>query len=296
MAEMDTTFRLDKHLVRRSFDRAAPHYDDVAVLQREVGSRLLERLDLIRLHPTLICDVGCGTGVAARELMRRYRRARMIALDPAPGMLRIASRRAPILRKIWAVCADGDSLPLADASCDLLFSNLSLEWCQDLDRTFSELFRVLRPGGLLMFSMFGPDTLRELRVSWRQADGYSHVNAFFDMHDVGDAMVRAGLGDPVLDVEHFTLTYSDVAGLMRDLKSLGTVNATAGRPMGLTGKGRMRAVNEAYEGFRIDGVLPATYEVVYGHAWRVEGQPRAQRADGSTVVPVSAIRRTGQRS
>lgn len=290
MTVFDASLRLDKRLVRRSFDRAAPYCDEAAVLQREVGARLLERLDLIRSSPSLVCDLGCGTGATTRELMRRYRRARFIGVDLAPEMLKIARRRMPLLRKLWAVSADAEALPLVDSSCDLIFSNLSLQWCQDLERVFGETWRVLRPGGLLMFSTFGPDTLRELRASWAKADSYNHINAFFDMHDVGDAMLRAGLSDPVLDVERFTMTYRDVITLMKDLKTLGAINVTGGRAMGLTGKGRLRAVVDAYEQFRVDDILPATYEVVYGHAWRVEDGRQARLADGAVGIPLSEIR------
>ena len=150
---------------------------------------------------------------------------------------------------------------------DLLFSNLALQWCLDLDQTFNEFRRVLKPGGLLMFTTFGPDTLRELRSCWSQVDGYTHVNNFFDMHDVGDALVRNSFAEPVMDMELLTMTYKDVPSLMRDLKTIGAHNVTQGRSRKLTGKGRLQRVNAAYEQYRSDGVLPVSYEVVYGHAW-----------------------------
>lgn len=288
--DKERPFRLDKRRVQESFDRAAAGYDEAAVLQREVGNRMLERLEWVRLKPETVLDVGCGTGVSTAALIKKYPKARVIGLDLAPAMLAIARRRAPWLRKPHCLCADAEALPLADASCDLLFSNLTLQWCEDPHRAFREFQRVLRPGGLLMFSTFGPDTLIELRQSWAAADRYNHVNAFFDMHDIGDALLRVGLVDPVVDMERFTLTYRDVGALMQDLKVLGAHNVTSGRSRGLTGKGRLRIVRDTYERFRYDGLLPATYEVVYGHGWAPERALSHPRDDGAAVFPLSRLR------
>ena len=284
-------FHLDKGLIRKSFDQAAARYDEVAVLQREVGRRMLERLDLVRMVPEVILDVGCATGFITIQLLKKYRKARVIALDIAPNMLAIARRRSLWFRKLRCVCGDAEFLPLADACCDLLFSNLTLQWCGDLDQVFREFRRILKPGGLLMFSTLGPDTLKELRQSWLAVDGYHHVNAFVDMHDIGDALVRVHLADPVMDVELITLTYQDVFALMRDLKTLGAHNVSAGRARGLTGRGRLQAMCAAYERFRRDGLLPATYEVVYGHAWAPQRSASGQRSAGVAVFPISQLRR-----
>ncbi len=278
---------LDKREARRAFARAAHRYDEVAVLQREIGQRMLERLDLVHLTPEWILDVGSGTGVATAALSKRYRRARVIALDFALPMLHATRRRGPWLRKPRCICADAEHLPLADMSVDLIYSNATLQWCNDLEHTFREFLRVLRPGGLLMFSTFGPDTLKELRASWSQADAFAHVSPFLDMHDIGDALVRAHWAEPVMDVDRITLTYQDVHTLMRDLKVLGAHNVLAQRHRGLTGKGRLRRMQQAYEAFRQDGRLPASYEVIYGHAWAP-----AQRPIGDAVgIPVSQIGR-----
>ncbi len=291
----DEVFALDKRRVRAAFDAAAARYDEVAALQREVGARLLERLELIRLEPAVVVDLGCGTGLATRALMDRYTRARVHGLDLAPAMLAAARKRAPWLRKLQVICADIEALPLADASVDLLFSNLCFQWAGDLERLFAECRRVLKPGGLLLFSTLGPDTLRELRQAWRAVDGYNHVNAFIDMHDVGDALVRARLADPVMDVERLTLTYREVDALMRELKALGAHNVSAGRARGLTGKGRLRALRAAYEGFRRDGVLPASYEVVYGHAWAPlpgERKPHGPHGEpGIATFPLAGLKK-----
>jgi malonyl-CoA O-methyltransferase len=278
---------IDKRHARRSFDRAAVGYDEVAVLQREIGERMLERLDYVRLAPTTVLDLGCGTGQTIAPLMQRYPKARVIALDFAPAMLRLARRRGTWLKRPWCLCADAEALPLADQSVDLIFSNATLQWCNDLDATFRDWLRVLRPGGLLMFTSFGPDTLMELRAAWAAADGHSHVSPFADLHEVGDGLVRARFADPVMDAERITLTYEGVRDLMRDLKVLGAHNATAARPRGLTGPRRLAVVEAAYEEFRQDGRLPATYEVVYGHAWT----PLQRPVEGGVAIPVSAIAR-----
>ncbi len=279
---------IDKRAARQAFDRAAATYDGVAVLQREMASRLLERLDYVRLTPRTILDLGAGTGLAVDALQRRYRQGRVLALDFAFEMLRLARRRGSLLRRPTCLCADAEALPLATGSVDFIFSNATLQWCNDLDRTFAELRRALAPGGLLMFTTFGPDTLRELRGAWAQADGHGHVSPFLDMHDVGDALVRAGFEGPVLDAEYLTLTYADLGGLMDDLRGLGATNATRERPRGLTGKARWHAMRSAYEIHRAEGRLPATYEVVYGHAW---APMQRVAADGAVTLPVSAIGR-----
>lgn len=267
MIEMQS-FHVDKRRVRRAFERSAADYDKVAVLQREVAARMLERLDFVRVNPARILDLGCGTGQATHALVGRYRRGRVIALDVAFEMLGRTRAAAGWWRKPLLVGGDAESLPLANASIDLICSSLTLHWCNDLDRTLRELRRVLTPGGLLLMTMLGPDTLKELRASWAASDDHDHVNGFIDMHDVGDAMMRAGFADPVLDAEVLRLTYSDALVLMRDLKRLGAHNSTYGRPRGLTGKDRLRRVVQAYEKFRTaNGALPASYEVIYGLAW-----------------------------
>jgi len=297
---MTDSFHIDKHWLRRNFDRAAPHYDAAAVLQHEIGQRLFERLELIKLQPAVIVDIGAGTGRQTRMLARRFPRARTIALDLAPAMLRQArghlswwQRRQ---RRQRFLCADAEQLPLADGSVDLLFSNVTLQWCNTPERVFNEFQRVLRPGGLLLFSTFGPDTLHELRHSWRAVDPHSHVNLFIDMHDLGDALLRTGLADPVMDMEMMTLTYTDLRSLMAALKMIGAHNVTAGRPRGLTGRQRLRDLARAYEDFRNpqDLRLPASYEVIYAHAWKTAGRGKRQRSDGSVSVPLSTLQRPSQ--
>jgi len=286
---------IDKRQARKAFSRAAASYDEAAVLQQEVGRRLLERMDLMKFEPITILDAGAGTGLLTDALARRYRKGRVISLDFALPMLHQARKRGNWFRRPTCLCGDLEHLPLADQSIDLLFSNLALQWVNDLDGMYRECLRVLKPGGLLMFTTFGPDTLKELRAAWSEADGdrqHGHVSQFVDMHNIGDQLLMAGLADPVMDMENIILTYQDTEQLMRDLKSIGAHNVTQSRKRGLTGKGRMQAMRTAYEAFRDKGRLPATYEVVYGHAWAPE-EKRQQptRGGGETRVPISAIRR-----
>ena len=290
---MNEPFDIDRRRVRRSFAHAAPSYDAAAVLQARVRDELLQRLDVVRLEPAVVLDLGAGTGHASLALKRRFRSSQVVALDLAEGMLREAGRRQTLLRRFRRVCGHAAQLPLRDASVDLVFSNLMLQWCTDPDAVFRECRRVLRPGGLFTFTTFGPDTLVELRRAWAAADHHTHVNRFIDMHDLGDALLRAGLVEPVMDVERYTLTYAEVRDLMLDLKAIGAHNANAGRPRGLTGKGALARMTAAYEAVRRDGRLPATHEVVFGQAWVPVGAPRAARVPGEVRVPVGKVGRRG---
>jgi malonyl-CoA O-methyltransferase len=262
----DDIYALEPGRVRRSFDRAARTYDKAAVLHAEVRQDLLQRLLLVTLVPHVVLDAGAGTGHASRALKRLYPKARVVALDSSLQMLKVAAKQQSWLRPFERICADAELLPLRDSSVDLIVSNLMLQWCNP-DAVFAEFRRVLKPSGLLSFSAFGPDTLRELRTAWGQIDAHSHVNQFIDMHDLGDALVRNGFAAPVLDVERFTLRYLDVRKVAADLKATGAHNSTAGRARGLTSPRKFAAMQTAYEKFRQAGRLPATYEVVFGHAW-----------------------------
>ena len=270
-------YALDIARVRRSFDRAATTYDAAAVLHAEVRDNLLARLDLMALTPRVVLDAGAGTGHASRALKRRYPKALVIALDSSQRMLQAARRQQSWLRPFDRVCADVERLPVADGTVDLILSNLMLQWCNP-DQVFAEFRRVLAPHGLLSFTSLGPDTLRELRSAWQAVDSRTHVNQFIDMHDTGDALVRAGFASPVLDVERYTLTYLDVRRVAADLKATGAHNSTMGRSRSLTGRRQFAALQAAYEAFRQDGRLPATYEVVFAHAWTpAAGRQRTSR-------------------
>lgn len=265
---------LDKRRARRDFERAAESYDAAAVVQREVSRRLIERLDFVAYRPNVILDAGAGTGFGSRELKARYPESKIIALDIARSMLTQTRRVDP---DISALCADIEHVPLKSGSIGMIWCNLTLQWSSAPDQVFAEARRTLQPGGLYLFSTFGPDTLKELRAAWR--DEHTHVSSFFDMHDLGDLLLAAGLTDPVLERECLTATYSGVIELMRDLKAIGARNATFGRSRGLTGRAALERVKQNYERFRQDGKLSATFEVIYGHAWKTEtrvsssGQP-----------------------
>lgn len=282
--------RLNKSDVRRAFARAAASYDEAAVLQREIADRLIARLDIVKLKPTDILDAGTGTGYCARALSKRYRHAQVVGIDLAQPLAARAHRQRGWFSRRRFICGDIERLPLAKHSFDLIVSNLSLQWC-DLDAAFTELLRVLRPGGLLMFTSFGPDTLRELRAAWAQADKATHVHTFIDMHDVGDALLRAGFAEPVMDVEHLTLTYATVRDALQDLKAIGAHNAAQTRARGLTGKLRYGRFVAAYEAQRQQGRIPATYEAVYGHAWAPLTERQTVRADGAVAVSLDALTR-----
>ncbi|MEX0899326.1 MAG: malonyl-ACP O-methyltransferase BioC [Gammaproteobacteria bacterium] len=292
---MTDEFELRHDAVRRSFARAAETYDAAAVLQREVLDNLIERLDTVAIEPRVVLDAGSGTGRGASSLSDRYRHAHVIALDIAEPMAARSRRHRRWFRAFDAVCADAARLPLRSASVDLVFSNLMLQWLGPPDAVFREFVRVLKPGGRLLFTTFGPDTLRELREAWAAVDDRVHVNRFVDMHDVGDALLRAGFRNPVMDAERMAVTYPDTMALMRDLKAIGAHNVNAGRPLGLTSPRRLSAMETAYERRRIDGKLPATWEVVYGYAVAPPaGTAIAPEGPAEARVSVESIRVRGR--
>ena len=288
---------VDPRAVRRGFARAAATYDEAAALQREVAGRMAERLDYVKLAPSAILDAGCGTGSAVGDLGVRFPAARVVGIDVALAMVVAARRRAlagqGALRRLLRpfasrgalepafVCADIVALPLAAASCDLIWSNLALQWVNDLPRAFAEFRRVLKVGGLLSFTTFGPDTLHELRSAFAGVDASTHTSRFIGMHDIGDMLVHAGFADPVMDMEHITLTFATPKALVAELKAIGATNRTRGRPQGLMGRARWTRAIAALERLRRDGRIPATFEVVYGHAWKPE--PRTT-AEGHAIV------------
>ena len=298
---MPAEFTLDKRRIRTNFARAASGYDTAAVLSREVCSRMLERLDLVRLDPAHVLDIGSGTGLAARALARRYPKAHITRVDLSLPMLEVEHRAASwtaALRGMFgraasaAVCADFERLPIRHAATDLVVSNLALHWSSAPELTVAELQRVLRRGGLLMFTTLGPDTLKELATAGADVRGRSPVHRFIDMHDVGDLLVKAGFADPVMDMEYLTLTYPRVEDLFRDLRATGSMSARADA-VGLRTPRWQARLAQRYEQLRMDGRLPATFEIVYGHAWKPEQGPRVT-ADGRAVIRVDMPRGKGE--
>jgi len=276
---------IDRFAMRTAFEKAATSYDAAAVLQQEVANRLVERMDYMSMKPVSILDAGAGTGFISQRLASRYPKAKITGLDLAFNMLKQAKSKRS-LKQRWNkqfnyINAEVENIPLADASVNLVISGLTLQWCQDLTKVFKEFRRILAPDGLLLFSTFGPDTLKELRQSWAKVDELAHVNAFTDMHDVGDALMQSGFADPVMDMEMLTMTYEDVKTVMRDLKQIGAHNVMQGRSHTMTGKNKLKNMMHAYEQFRDDGLLPVSYEIVYGHAW----VPEEKNIDSAVVVP-----------
>ncbi len=287
---MAEEFRLDKREVRRAFDRAAADYDAHAVLQREICDRLMQRLDYLKLSPTRILDAGCGTGYGSRNLLRLFPQAELLAMDLAPAMLRLARGQTSWWKRRWQdltkpapsyVCGDVEQLPLKASTVDFVWSNLTFQWAGNLAATVRELYRIQKPGGAILFSTFGPDTLKELRAAFTVVDARSHVSRFTDMHDIGDMLVHAGYQNPVMEMEQITLTYETLMALMQDLKFVGAHNAAADRPRGMLGRGAWQQLEQGYERYRQEGRLPVTYEVVYGHAWVGD---KTRLADGQQIV------------
>ncbi|MDR9454475.1 MAG: methyltransferase domain-containing protein [Spiribacter sp.] len=289
-AVTDDPLALDGHVLRRRLEHAAASFDEAAVLHREVSRRLVERLDYVRVQPTSVLDLGCASGISGPALRARYPKARHIAMDLSAALVAQARERSGRWRRSPGVCGGLDRLPFGNDTFDLVFSNLALHRVPDLKVTARELQRVLRPDGVLMFSTFGPDTLGELRAAWAHVDATPHVHGFVDMHDIGDALVGARLADPVMDMEHFTLTYPDVRALVDDLQALGLRNALAGRRGGLTTPRQWQAMVSAYERQRdVDGRLPATWEIAYGHAWGTDAQQQMVGDRGEVRVPLDSL-------
>ncbi|WP_312238475.1 malonyl-ACP O-methyltransferase BioC [Stenotrophomonas sp.] len=286
------TSSFDPRHVRRAFSRAAHSYDAAAALQREVEKRLLESLDYLEdRQPQVVLDIGSGTGHASAAMKKRWPKAQVIALDLAEPMLREAKKQAGWWKPFARVCADAQALPLLDQSVDVIYSNLCLQWVENLPAVFAGFRRALKPGGLLLCSTFGPDTLVELREAFAQADAVPHVSRFAPIAQFGDALMMSGFRDPVLDRDLFTLTYDDLTALMRELQAIGATNARQDRRHTLTGRGRFAAARAAYEPLRRDdGKLPSSWEVIYAHAWAPEaGAPIRERGQDVASVPVSAI-------
>lgn len=284
---------LDKDAIRSSFDRAASSYDHYAVLQREIESRLLERIEFQRHEPAVILDLGCGTGSASRTLAKQYPQAGVIALDWAPAMLAQAGDGLTEHTHggLNRLCADMHAMPLAARSTDLIFSSLALQWSYDIPAVFREFRRIMKADAMLVFTCFGPDTLHELKQAWRAVDDLPHVNDYPDMHDIGDELLAAGFREPVMDAERLTLEYPDVMSLMRELKGIGAHNVASKRSHGLTGKTGLKTMLEAYEPFRRGDRYPASYEIIYGTAFApAEGQP-VKTAEGDVATfSIDALR------
>lgn len=284
-----TDFSLDRRLARQRFSRTAAKADATGFLAREVARRMAERLVYIRHEPTRILDLGCGAGADFGLLGQRYPKAERIGIDFALPRIQMAHGERGFFQRLTGVtrataprliCADAEALPLVRASVQMLWSNLMLNWLTDPMPTIREMHRVLEVGGMLMFSTLGPDTLKELRSAMPAMRG-ERVHRFIDMHDLGDCLVQAGFAEPVMDMDTITLTYEDFDQLLTDLRASGGSNASLARPRGLSGKTEWASARANYEKLRIKNRLPASFEIVYGHAWKAE--PRFSE-DGRAII------------
>lgn len=256
-----------KRDIRRRFDRAAADFGSADFVHAATREGLLERLEPLLVEARTILDLGSATGAAGRLLRKRFRQAHLVSLDFSLAMLEAARRRKSLLSKSSFVLADAEHLPFADGAFDLVVANQLLPWIPEPDRLFAEVARVLRKGGVFAFATLGPDSLRELAEAWSGVDAAAHVNRFPDMHDVGDSLVRAGLADPVLDVDRLVIRYEDTDRLFADLTHAGARNALAARPRGLVGRGRFRAMKAALAAPGTSGQVALDLELVYGHCW-----------------------------
>ena len=287
MALSDQRYMLHEDDVRRVFNRAAATYDDAAVLQLEVGKRLLYRLNYLRIEPIQVVDLGTGTGLALGALHRRYPAAQIIGIDIAEGMLHRARQRGGPSRLL---AADASALPLANHSIDLIYSNLMLPWCSKPECVWAEIERVLRPGGVMLCTTLGPDTLTELRTALATLDSTEvHVHAFIDMHDIGDALIRHRLADPVMDTERLRVDYASLEDLIDDLRRTGSSNIAAGRRRGLNRCITPAALTRHYPGTDHNGRVSATVEVVYGHSWAALEHTHAA-VPSEVFVPLAALK------
>jgi malonyl-CoA O-methyltransferase len=284
--------------VRRQFDLRARRFREHDVLPREIGRRLVDRLKYIKLSPRRVLDVGCGAGGAIEPLSARYPSAQVVGLDLSEGMLRQRDRGVRDRLPRWLggqssllVAADAGRLPMADQSVDLVFSNLMLHWHPEPHSLFPEWRRVLRVDGLLLFSCFGPDTLKELRAACRRTLPGVQPMPFIDMHDFGDMMVASGLADPVMDAEVLTLTYRSARDLLAEVRALGG-NPRDDRPAGLPSGRQARSLLDALNARDADdGRIQLTFEVAYGHAWKPAPRPAANAVSVDALKADLARRR-----
>ena len=275
------------YLIKRQFEASASNYDNAAILQREVCDRLISRLDYMQIAPQRILDLGSGTGYLTRALKNKYPKADIIGLDIAFNMAQTAKSKNGWFKKIHYTNADCQHLPFKSLCFDLILSANTLQWCENIEYALQECQRILKPSGLFLFSSFGPDTLKELKLSWAAADALPHVNSFLDMHDYGDMLLHHQFDEPVMDVEYLTIEYEHPKQLLKDLKMLGANNVHPERRKTLTGKSKLLKVIETYEQFkRENNSYPATYEIVYGHALKPKRQTHYQ--GGTLTIPLES--------
>ena len=242
-------------------------YIESAIVQKEIIYRLMQRLSLINISPQKIIDIGSGIGLGTEKIIQKYANSECYMLDNSLESLKENFVKSSTLKK---VCANFKKIPFPNSTFDFVFSSSALHWDLNIQESFQEIYRVLKPGGLFLFATYGPDTLIELRSSWSRVDTCKHVNDFYDMHDIGDLMQNINFNDSVVDVESIIIEYKSVLQLQKDLKNIGSkVISSKEKKLGLFSSSKMKQMYSEYEKFRSkEGVLPATYEVIYGSAWK----------------------------
>lgn len=259
---------IDKNKVKTTFSNAAPSYDAAAIVQKEILLRLLERIETLAVTGQAVLDIGSGTGLVTDKLNVLLEAEMLVSMDLALPMLQFAGRNQSTT-SLFSVCADAEALPFKENSFDVIFSASTLQWCNDIGQVFEDCLRLLRPGGLFIFSTFGPDTLYELRNCFEHADMEKRVNSFIDMHLLGDGLLQHGFADPVMEADRIQVLYDKPLQLLRDLKLVGATNNIHGRSRGLLSKRKLDTVLHHYQEFQLPNKkYPASYEVIYGHAWK----------------------------
>lgn len=253
---------LDKNKIRQSFASAAVTYDGFATLQRKVGLELLERFYIANQQDTLI-DLGCGTGFITQQLLMQPDIKQIVAIDIALSMINVTREKLIQQKNIQYICADAECLPLANHSVDQIVSNLALQWCQNLEILFTGFNKLLKPQGKLVFSTFGVDTLKELKQAWSEVDKYSHVNSFYSADQLFAILQQSGFHDIQIETKQFQSAYPSVMELMRELKGIGAHSVISGRNKQMTRRKDMHQMFNAYEKFRLDGMIPACYEIIF---------------------------------
>ena len=281
---------LNKRRIQTDFSNAVNSYDAAAIVQQEICTRALERLQMLKLQPSTILDIGSGTGKSVRGLQAHFPNGHVIASDISIPMLLHTNEK----QTASTICCDAEQLSINDKSIDLIFSTSTFQWCEDLNQVFKECSRVLRDEGILVFTTFGPDTLKELRQSWAQVDDQNHVHGFIDMHHIGDLLLANQYSDPVVDMEMITLEYQHTRQLLQDLKNTGSrgkfVSGDSRFTSGLMGKNKFQKFESAYESYRQEnGLLPASYEVIYGYA-RKEAFDKDEKSNREVRIPINQIK------
>tara|TARA_B100000787_G_scaffold150662_1_gene123337 strand:+ start:259 stop:1059 length:801 start_codon:yes stop_codon:yes gene_type:complete len=265
---------IDKDYKRKVFDRHAKTYDQYSSLQNKISDNLFKKLDLIELKPNLILDLGCGTGRNGRIMKEKYKNIKIINYDFSVNMLLEAKKKQyKILdNKSDFVCGDIEELSFSENTFDVIWSTSSLQWCNNLSDIFKKAKVILKPGGLFIFSTFGPNTLFELRNITKKISNYQKTNNFLGALSIEDKLINEGFIDPIVDSEEFCLTYKDINKLFLDLRKIGATSGFKNRKIGLSGKSFLKLISDGYKEYSYDGIFPATYEAIYGYAWNTNNE------------------------